>query len=193
VSQLHAERVVQEACDVDSTFQCPFPIMAIVYLGQFFGADSKGHSDPTDVAANTMSPDEQLARMQETVHLRKPPRREGIILAILVLLIAGFWIGGYFYTRMGSTDPAETIVEGRPLSNWIEDLQSLNPDRRINAAKVLGNAGPKAKRAIPKLQDLARNGENPRIQLEAYNALRAIDPASIEGIPVPVIWKRGNK
>jgi hypothetical protein len=49
---------------------------------------------------------------------------------------------------------AEPAYRGRPLSQWLSQLQNKDPNIRSEAAQALGGFGPEAKIAIPDLIEL---------------------------------------
>jgi hypothetical protein len=161
-----------------------FPVAGAVYLGQILATFAQGHSEPAIANACRMGRDQRLALLQSKIHRRRTPRREWIILAAILALIAGFWGGLYAYAVI-KRESAEPSAGGKSLTLWIQDLDAAEAPARAKAANILGQMGPPAAKAVPKLQQLARNDESALVRIEAYRALHAIDPASIQGIPMP--------
>ena len=159
-----------------------FPLTGVIYLGYFIAAGSKGHSDLAVADAHRMSRDELITHVPEFVSLRKPPRKEWIVLSIIVLLCAGVWVFGF----MLSPEPS---LEGKTVSQWLQQLngkEAHGPNGRLKAAQALGQIGPQAHRAIPSLRETAVFDADPWVRQEAYRALLAIDRSSVQGLPVRV-------
>ncbi|MBM3993378.1 MAG: hypothetical protein FJ303_04395 [Planctomycetes bacterium] len=73
------------------------------------------------------------------------------------------------------------------MKGWIDKLNSIHEADRMKAARVLGDVGARAEEAVPALQNLACRDASQWVRLEAYRALRAIDPQTTDGIPVPIL------
>lgn len=59
------------------------------------------------------------------------------------------------------------------LPSYIEDLKSGSTDKKITAARELGNMGPGAKSALPALEKLAAD-KNPQVRAAAKSATASI-------------------
>jgi HEAT repeat protein len=64
-------------------------------------------------------------------------------------------------------------MRGLMVDAWLPDLSNPSADKRINAAKELGNMGPAAKSALPALEKLASD-KNPSVAAAAKSAIAAI-------------------
>lgn len=76
----------------------------------------------------------------------------------------------------------EPVLEGRPLSEWIADLQSNDVNRQLMAAWAIGALGADAAPAIPALVDLL-SSEDPMLRLYCLSSLSSIGPAASSAIP----------
>jgi HEAT repeat protein len=164
-----------------------FPAIAVVYVAYYLGTFAKGHSSQAVAAAHARTRAEVLAQQNAAINLRKPPRREWIILTILIALIAGVWIAGLAWTP----SPPSPVIEGRTAAEWIQQLQGGAPVARMEAAGALGRGGEAARSAIAALRDVALHDPDPRARQAAYRALVAIDAQSVQDLPFPgfVPWQ----
>jgi len=156
-----------------------FPIFGATYLFQIMRSLGQGHSDAATAQLHAMTRDEHLSRLQERINRRRPPRKEFVILAIILLLCASVWGVGF---ALKNWEP-EPEVDGRLLSQWVHDLESPDAITKIDAAQVLARLGPRAHRAIPALQNAAYDKDN-RVRFAAYQALLAIDRTAAGNAPV---------
>jgi HEAT repeat protein len=74
---------------------------------------------------------------------------------------------------LSSGEPPAAELAGRPLSAWVQDLDAANVLVRLEAIAVLADAGPDARKALPRLETLLRS-EPLRLRLPAALAIYRI-------------------
>jgi HEAT repeat protein len=67
-------------------------------------------------------------------------------------------------------DAAEPLYAGKPLAFWLDELNSRDPLIREEAMQVLTDAGPAARAAVPRLEQLFKD-ERPTVRIRAGLAL----------------------
>ena len=82
-------------------------------------------------------------------------------------------------TKARSGDP---VVQGRPLSTWIQDLGADAPYTRVAAAYAVGSAGTAGKSAVPALV-ANLSSESPPVRYASALALGEIGPPAAEAVP----------
>jgi hypothetical protein len=158
-----------------------FPIVASFYLLDWTATLRKGHTDPAVAQAHQMNQEEHLDALQKAVNLRKPPRREFLLLGIILLVIAVFW---GIASLLKQAEP-EATVDGKTVSQWIEQLRDPEALNRIQAARTLGAFGPRADKAVPELVRVIEQDVDAWVGWSAYQALRDIDPVRARQLPIP--------
>jgi HEAT repeat protein len=95
-----------------------------------------------------------------------------LFVAVFVVLLAGC-----------SREAPPTLAGGKPVSHWVEALQS-SPDAmlRKEAAFKLGNVGPTDPTALPALV-VALKDRDPAVRCEAVTALMKFGTAAQEAVP----------
>jgi len=78
--------------------------------------------------------------------------------------------------------PGDPIVQDRPLSAWIQDLDGAAPYTRVSAAYAVGSAGAAAKPAVPALIANLSAESNP-VRYSSALALGEIGPAAADAVP----------
>lgn len=78
---------------------CLMPFFAWFLYRDFRESHRKGHSDPAVAATYRMNRKEQFELVLQRLNLRKTPRREWVVLACLLLLIAGLWAIALLWRR----------------------------------------------------------------------------------------------
>jgi hypothetical protein len=73
--------------------------------------------------------------------------------------------------KLDEFDPE--VVGGRPIGQWMEMLNSEKKDDIIEAAEALKMVPTKAKKALPRLEDLTKNADK-EISQEAKDTIKAI-------------------
>jgi hypothetical protein len=76
------------------------------------------------------------------------------------------------------TDPAFKVAL------WMAMLKDPDEEKRVKAARWLGELGPEAATAVPALVELAK-GDNPRVREAALEGLRKIDSEAAEQFVLP--------
>ncbi len=95
---------------------------------------------------------------------------------LLVCIIAGAFA---LPARAGEEEP---VIQDRPLSEWIADLQTGDTDRRLMAAWAIGSVGAEAAPAVPALIELL-SSEDPVLRLYCVSALAGMGAAAKEAAP----------
>jgi HEAT repeat protein len=72
----------------------------------------------------------------------------------------------------------EPAYQGRPLSAWVSDLKSRDPDVRFDAAIAVGRLGPRAGSAVPDLIAMLKD-ENSEVVYAARLSLGRIGKPAI--------------
>ena len=93
---------------------------------------------------------------------------------------------------MPKSADAVPTAEGRPVGDWIMDLQIGPPEQRRKALAVLAKFGPKAKNAIAPLVHALRDPD-PEVRGLAADALGAIGPNAREAVPTLVLVMKDEK
>ncbi|HEY7308817.1 MAG TPA: HEAT repeat domain-containing protein [Gemmataceae bacterium] len=75
-----------------------------------------------------------------------------------------------FLTYPSACGAAETLYAGKPLAFWLDELKSDDPLIRDEAVAVLSDAGPAARAAVPRLEELLKS-KQPRVRVRAALAL----------------------
>src|SRR5262245_39052081 len=78
-------------------------------------------------------------------------------------------------TFVRAQEKKEPSFEGKSLSEWVKLLKSPKAEVRGEAARALGQIGPKAKSAVPALIDALKD-KNEGVRNDAAVALGAIGP-----------------
>jgi HEAT repeat protein len=102
--------------------------------------------------------------------------RRAIGALILILTLAA----GGAAAQNGSS--AEPVSKGRPLSEWIADLQGQAPAVRNGAAYEIASMGPSAKAAVPALIK-ALDDADPAVRFPVTVALSEIGPDAVAAVP----------
>jgi HEAT repeat protein len=76
----------------------------------------------------------------------------------------------------------DTIVDGRPLSEWVADLKAQAPQTRNAAAYEISGLGPAGASAVPALIE-ALDDPEPSVRFPVTVALREIGPAAAAAVP----------
>jgi HEAT repeat protein len=111
--------------------------------------------------------------------LRRPPRRDLLLLGLILLVIVGFWGIAYWLKH---AEP-EATMDGRTVSQWVEQLRDPDAANRIRAAGALGAMGPRAEKSAEALRQIILEDVDPFVRQAAYQALLAVDPESARTIP----------
>jgi hypothetical protein len=158
-----------------------YPLPAFFYVAQYLGSYAKGHSSEAVAAAHRMNRAEMLGAQEAAISLNRPARREWIIVALLILIIAGIWIAGLLWTP----STPSPIIEGRTVHEWTEQLRGGQRQEKLDAISVLRRGGEAARAAIPALRQAVLHDNDLMVRQEAYRTLNAIDPESTRGLPFP--------
>jgi HEAT repeat protein len=76
----------------------------------------------------------------------------------------------------------DTVVDGRPLSEWVADLKAVAPQTRNAAAYEISGLGPAAASAVPALIE-ALDDSQPSVRFPVTVALGEIGPAAAAAVP----------
>lgn len=72
------------------------------------------------------------------------------------------------------------LYEGLPLKTWVDRLESPDPDIRMDALKVIGSIGIKARVVEDYIRDLASDERIPEVKMEAIKTLESMKVRVIE-------------
>jgi HEAT repeat protein len=98
-----------------------------------------------------------------------------------VLVVASMLAGGAA-AQSTPAKAAEPVSDGRPLSEWVEDLKAPAPQTRNAAAYEIAGMGPAAVAAVPDLI-VALDDQIAAVRYPAIIALMEIGPAAKAAIP----------
>ena len=70
-------------------------------------------------------------------------------------------------------EPLPPILQGRPFTDWVQDLQDKDPQKRLPAIALMGAMGEQARGQVPRLRELLREGDT-ATSLAVLNALSLI-------------------
>ncbi len=99
--------------------------------------------------------------------------RSRILVAVLVVIAAGV---------SGCGTAAPTLAGGKPVSHWIETLQSPDGAARKHAVAKLGNVGSADPTAFPAVLE-ALQDRDAAVRREAILAVMKFGPAAQEAVP----------
>jgi len=104
-----------------------------------------------------------------------PHRAVGALVGAVLLLTNAAW-------GQASAKAAEPVTHGRPLSEWIADLQEPAPQTRNAAAYEIAGLGPAAVAAVPALIE-ALDDPSAVVRFPVTVALGEIGPAAVAAVP----------
>jgi HEAT repeat protein len=99
------------------------------------------------------------------------------LILMRLLLIAGLSL-----PLAGCGEKPPLVVHGKPVSHWVEAMQDPDPQARIKAARMLGNAGAADSAVVPALIKGLKDPEA-EVRGEVILALLKIGPDAREAIP----------
>jgi HEAT repeat protein len=92
-------------------------------------------------------------------------------------------IAGSFLPLAGCAEKPPLQVHGKPVSHWVAAMQDPDPQARIKAARMLGNAGASDPAVVPALVKAIKDPEA-EVRGEVILALLKIGPDAQEAITV---------
>lgn len=104
------------------------------------------------------------------------------ILALTAVLVSLAALPAAAQTATRVAAGKDPVAEGRPLSEWIAELQARAPLNRNAAAYAISTLGPAAAPAVPALIK-ALDDESPSVRFPVTVALREIGPAAKAAVP----------
>jgi hypothetical protein len=165
-----------------------FPVVWVVYLSQIFATCRRGHSSAEVAARYRATPSDLVEAELPTVDVRRHPRREQIVLGVLMVPIIGFVIWACFWREANWMR-----FEGRDLAVWIEESKSPEAVQRAKAVEALSNLAKDSREAVQPLKRIARSDPDPMVRKHAIAALTKIDPQIVQLLLWENLGEQGNR
>ena len=127
----------------------------------------KGHSPAAMVEMQRLSAEKPFDQSLQEINLRKTPRRELVLVGILLFIIACFWAIPFAFR-------SPPTVDGKTVTEWAEQLKSPDPETRLRALIKLQDFGPNGREARPALFEIAQHDPEPHIRWAAMEVLQII-------------------
>ena len=102
--------------------------------------------------------------------------------ALGALMLVFALAAGTASAQAGASGGKEPVSQGRPLSEWIEDLKAAAPSVRNAAAYEIASLGPAAEGAVPALIE-ALDDPHPAVRFPITVALGEIGPGAAAAVP----------